>query len=171
VHNLSDGQRPIGAYFEEMLDGLPRDMVQFMLRTAVLDRICAPLCEVITGANSGQELLRSIEQRQLLLVPLDQEGQWYRYHSLLAEYLSLRLKSELANEIPGLHQRASFWYAAQELWMEAVQHAFAAGDTVRALDWIKNCAIPLVKRGDLFGLLGALISPPRRNGSRTLFQF
>jgi LuxR family maltose regulon positive regulatory protein len=154
VHNLSGVQRPIGAYFEELLEGLPRDMVQFMLRTAVLDRLCAPLCEAVTGATSGQELLRSIEQRQLLLVPLDQEGQWYRYHSLLAEYLSLRLESELGNEVLGLHQRASLWYAAQELWTEAVQHAFAAGDAVRALDWIKNCAMPLVKRGDLFTLLG-----------------
>src|ERR1700676_2999375 len=36
----------------------------------------------------------------------------------------------------------------------AVQHAIAAGDAVRALDWIKNCAMPLVKRGDLFTLLG-----------------
>ena len=154
VRNLSGVQRPIGAYLEELLDGLPRDMVQFMLRTAVLDRICAPLCEVVTGASSGQELLRSIEQRQLLLVPLDQEGQWYRYHPLLAEYLTLRLELELGNEILGLHQRASLWYAAQELWTEAVQHAFAAGDAVRALDWIKNCAMPLVKRGDLFTLLG-----------------
>ena len=39
-----------------------------------------PGSEVVAGANSGQELLRSIEQRQLLLLPLDQEGQWYRYH-------------------------------------------------------------------------------------------
>jgi LuxR family maltose regulon positive regulatory protein len=132
VRNLSGAQRPIG----------------------VLDRLCAPLCEVVTGANSGQELLRSIEQRQLLLVPLDQERQWYRYHSLLAEYLRLRLSAELGNEIPGLHQRASLWYAAQESWTEAVQHAFAAGDAVRALGWIKNCAMPLVKRGDLFTLLG-----------------
>lgn len=154
VHNLSGVQRPIGAYFEEMLDGLPPDMVRFMLRSAVLQRLCAPLCEVVTGASSGEELLRSIEQRQLLLVPLDQEGQWYRYHSLLAEYLSLRLESELGNEIPGLHQRASLWYAAQESWTEAVQHAFAAGDAIRALGWIKNSAMPLVKRGDLFTLLG-----------------
>jgi LuxR family maltose regulon positive regulatory protein len=154
VRNLSGAQRPIGAYFQEVFDGLPRDMVQFMLRTAVLNRLCAPLCEVVTGANSGQELLRSIEQRQLLLVPLDQEGQWYRYHPLLAEYLRMRLESELGNEIPGLHQRASLWYADRELWTEAVQHAFAGGDAVRALGWIKHCAMDLVKKGDLFTLLG-----------------
>jgi LuxR family maltose regulon positive regulatory protein len=154
VRNLSGAQRPIGAYLEELLDGLPRDMVQFMLRTAILDRLCAPLCEAVTGASSSPELLGSIEQRQLLLVPLDQEGQWYRYHPLLAEYLTQRLQSELDNEIPGLHQRASLWYASQELWTDAVQHAIAGGDAVRALEWIKNCAMPLVKRGDLFTLLG-----------------
>jgi LuxR family transcriptional regulator, maltose regulon positive regulatory protein len=154
VRNLSGTQRPIGAYLEELLDGLPRDMVQFMLRTAILDRLCAPLCEAVTGASSGGELLGSIEQRQLLLMPLDQEGRWYRYHPLLAEYLSRRLEAELGNEIPGLHQRASLWYASQELWTDAVQHAIAAGDAVRALEWIKNCAMPLVKRGDLFTLLG-----------------
>ena len=154
VRNLSGSQRPIGAYLEDMLDGLPRDMVQFMLRTAILDRLCAPLCEALAGASSGPEWLGSIEKRQLLLVPLDQESHWYRYHPLLAEYLSQRLESELGNEIPGLHQRAALWYASQELWTDAVQHAIAAGDAVRALSWIENCAMPLVKRGDLFTLLG-----------------
>jgi LuxR family maltose regulon positive regulatory protein len=153
VRDLSGIQRSIGAYLGELLDGLPRDMVQFMLRTAILDRLCVPLCEVVTGANSGQEWLRSIEQRQLLLTPLDHEGHWFRYHPLLADYLSQRLEAALGNEIPGLHQRAALWYASQEMWTDAVQHAFAAGDAVRALSWIKNCAMSLVKQGDLFTLL------------------
>ncbi|WP_280525992.1 LuxR C-terminal-related transcriptional regulator [Methylobacterium soli] len=154
VRDLSGIQRSIGAYLGELLDGLPRDMVQFMLRAAILDRLCVPLCKVVTGANSGQEWLRSIEQRQLLLTPCDHEGHWFRYHPLLAGYLRQRLESELGNEVPGLHQRASLWYASQEMWTDAVQHALAAGDAVRALSWIKNCAMPLVKQGDLFTLLG-----------------
>jgi LuxR family maltose regulon positive regulatory protein len=40
------------------------------------------------------------------------------------------------------------------MWTDAVQHAFAAGDAVRALSWIKHCAMQLVKQGDLFTLLG-----------------
>ena len=154
VRNLSGTQRPIGTYLDEMFDGLPREMVEFMLRTAILDRLCTPLCESLTGANSSGALLRSIEGRQLLLTPLDQEGRWYRYHPLLSEYLIQRLGAELGNEIPGLHQRASLWYASQELWTDAVQHAIAAGDSIRALEWIRNCAMLLVKRGDLFTLLG-----------------
>jgi LuxR family maltose regulon positive regulatory protein len=154
VHNLSGTQRSIGTYLDEMFDGLPRDIVEFMLRTAILDRLCAPLCESLMGESSNGALFRSIEERQLLLTPLDQEGRWYRYHPLLSEYLAQRLGAELGNEIPGLHQRASLWYASQELWTDAVQHAIAAGDAIRALAWIRNCAMPLVKRGDLFTLLG-----------------
>jgi LuxR family transcriptional regulator, maltose regulon positive regulatory protein len=154
VRHLSGTQRRIGTYLDEMFAGLPREMVEFMLRTAILDRLCTPLCESLTGESSSRALLRSIEERQLLLTPLDQEGRWYRYHPLLAEYLTQRLESELGNEIPGLHQRASLWFASQELWTDAVQHAIAAGDAIRALEWIRNCAMFLVKRGDLFTLLG-----------------
>jgi LuxR family transcriptional regulator, maltose regulon positive regulatory protein len=154
VRNLSGTQSSVGAYLEEVLDEFPHELLQFMLRTAILDRLSAPLCEAVTGTSSSRELLESIAKRQLLLASLDHEDQWYRYHPLLAEYLIQRLKSELGNEIPGLHQRASLWYASQELWTDAVQHAIAAGDAVRALDWIRNCAMPLIKRGDLFTLLG-----------------
>jgi len=153
VHNLSGSQRPIAAYLSELLDGLPTAVVDFMLRTAILDRLSGPLCEAVTGASWDRTILASLAQRQMLLTPLDHGGVWYRYHTLLAEYLSQRLAVERGNEIPELHRRAAFWYASQELWTEAVQHAIAAGDSNRAIGWIKNCAMALIKKGDLFTLL------------------
>ena len=154
VRSLSGTQRPIGDFLAEMLDGLPHELVVFMLQTSLLDRLSAPLCDAVSGSSSSQELLSSVERRQLLLTPMDQEGRWYRYHPLLTEYLNQKLKREHPTEIPGLHRRASLWYASQELWTDAVKHAIAAGDTDRAIAWIKNCAMALVKRGDLFTLLG-----------------
>src|SRR4029077_9095836 len=154
VHGLSSALRPIGSYLDEMLDGLPDDMVQFMMRTTVLDRLCAPLCQAVTGVASSRNLLESIEVRQLLLVPLDHEGQWYRYHPLLSEHLTQRLEAQLIDEIPELHRRACRWYASQELWTDAVRHAMAAGDTDQAMSYVANCAMPLVKKGDLLTLLG-----------------
>ena len=153
VHNLSGLQRPIAAYLSELLDGLPREVVDFMLRTAILDRLSGPLCEAVTGASSDRAILSSLAQRQMLLTPLDHGGLWYRYHMLLAEYLRQRLEIDRGNEIPELHRRAALWYASQELWTEAVQHAIAAGDSSRAIGWIKNCAMALIKKGDLFTLL------------------
>jgi LuxR family transcriptional regulator, maltose regulon positive regulatory protein len=152
VRNLSGVQRPIDAYLAEMFDGLPPDLIAFMLRTAILDRLSAPLCETVAGAPA-RALLGSIEKRQLLLTALDKEGDWYRYHPLLAGYLKRRLETELGSELPKLHLRAAHWYASHEMWTEAVQHAIVGRDVDQALGWIKNCAMDLVKRGDLLTLL------------------
>jgi len=153
VHNLSGSQRPIAAYLAEMLDGLPADLVDFMLRTAILDRLTGPLCEAVTGSSSSRTYLATLAQRQMLLTPLDNDGVWFRYHTLLSEYLRQRLEADRGIETPELHRRAALWYASQELWTEAVQHAIAAGDSDRAISWIKNCAMALIKKGDLFTLL------------------
>jgi LuxR family maltose regulon positive regulatory protein len=154
VPRLTGVSRPINSYLSEMLGSLPEDTVQFMLRTAVLDRLSAPLCQAVTGERSSQDLLRFIADKQLLLTPLDQEGVWYRFHALLSGYLRHRLDAEFPDEVPELHRRAYRWYSGQELWMDAVQHATAAGDKKQAIGWIERCAMVLVKRGDLLPLLG-----------------
>jgi LuxR family maltose regulon positive regulatory protein len=153
VHNLSGLQRPVAAYLTEMLDGLAVDLVDFMLRTAILDRLSGPLCEAVTGSSSSRTILTSLAQRQMLLTPLDNDGVWFRYHTLLAEYLRQRLDADRGIDVRELHRRAALWYASRELWTEAVQHAIAAGDSDRAISWMKNCAMALIKRGDLFTLL------------------
>src|SRR3981189_1474760 len=153
IHNLSGSQRPIAAYLAEMLDGLPVELVDFMLRTAILDRLSGPLCGAVTGSSSSRTILASLAERQMLLTPLDNDGTWFRYHTLLAEYLKQRLEADRGIEIPELHGRAALWYASHELWTDAVQHAIAAGAPDRAIGWINNCAMALIKRGDLFTLL------------------
>jgi LuxR family transcriptional regulator, maltose regulon positive regulatory protein len=153
VHNLSGSQRPVAAYLSEMLDTLPVEVVDFMLRTAILDRLSGPLCEAVAGSNASRVILASLAERQMLLTPLDNDGVWFRYHALLAEYLRQRLEADRGIEVPELHGRAALWHASQELWTEAVQHAIAAGAPDRAIGWMKNCAMALIKRGDLFTLL------------------
>jgi LuxR family maltose regulon positive regulatory protein len=153
VHNLSGSQRSIAAYLAEMLEGLPVELVDFMLRTAILDRLSGPLCEAVTGSRSNHTILATLAQRQMLLTPLDSDGVWFRYHTLLAEYLAQRLEADRAIDVSELHGRAARWYASRELWTDAVQHAIAAGDSDRAITWINNCAMNLIKRGDLFTLL------------------
>ena len=154
ISGLSGSARPISLYLQEMLDGLPVDMVQFLLRTSILDRFSASLCAAVTNVQASGDLLESIEQRQLLLMPLDNDGRWYRYHPLLAGYLRERLEAEHGDEIAGLQLRAALWFAAQEMWAEAVQYAISAGDIKQAVDWAEKAAMGLVKRGDMLTLLG-----------------
>jgi LuxR family maltose regulon positive regulatory protein len=154
LRSLSTSARPIVAYIAEMLATLPAEMVRFMVRTAILDRLNAPLCEAVTGLATSRSMLKEMEERRLLLIPLDQEGDWYRYHALLADHLRQVVQTELGAEVPSLHRHAYWWFASRHQWTEAVRHAIAAGDTEQALAWVNNCAMSLVTKGDLLTVLG-----------------
>jgi LuxR family transcriptional regulator, maltose regulon positive regulatory protein len=149
----SGASRPFAAYLEDMLERLPDDMVEFMLRTSILERLTASLCEAVTGI-AAQGMLGTISARQLLLEPIDIEGRWFRYHPLMSEYLRGRLDTWHRDEVVELHRRACQWYAREGLWTDAVKHAIAAGDTQDAVSLMSHCAMALVTKGDLLTLLG-----------------
>jgi LuxR family transcriptional regulator, maltose regulon positive regulatory protein len=144
----------INDYIEDMISTLPAPLVSFMLRTSILDRFNASLSDSVTSTRSGKEMLASIRKRQLLMTPLVGPEQWYAYHPLLAEFLKAELQSRYPDEIRELNRRAAHWFASNEMWMEAVEHALAAGDVHEGLRWIEKCAMDLVKRGELLTLLG-----------------
>jgi LuxR family maltose regulon positive regulatory protein len=120
---------------DEVLARQSSELQDFALRTSLLDRFCAPLCEAVTGvpAARSQEIIDSVARDNLFLVPLDQEGRWYRYHHLFRDLLRERLKPQLGtDEIATLHTCASEWLEQSGLTEEALEHALAAGDTERA---------------------------------------
>jgi LuxR family maltose regulon positive regulatory protein len=153
LRSMRGVSRPIEAYIDDMLAALPMDMVLFMMRTSILDRFSASLCDAVTMTQSSRHWLDAIAKRQLLMTPLGSNEQWYQYHPLLAESLRQRLAAQHGDEVPGLHRYAASWLASRELWTLAVEHALAAGDTAQALSWIENCAMAMVKRGELLTLL------------------
>ncbi|MGV2292302.1 LuxR C-terminal-related transcriptional regulator [Trinickia sp. YCB016] len=148
--------RPLADYLEDILQSLPAEMLEFMVRCAILDRLSAPLCEAVTGLGVGpsQDMLDAIVARQLLLEPMDSEGHWFRYHPLMAEYLQRQLEARYRDEVTELHRRAWQWYAADRQWTDAVRHAIAAGATDDAIRLMEHCAKSLLKQGDLLTLVG-----------------
>ena len=125
--------------------GNPREVRDFLLRTAVLDRLTGPLCDAVTGRADGTRMLEDLERGNLFLVPLDTERSWYRYHHLFADVLRARLLAEQPEQVPALHQRASAWYAAHDLVADAVRHALAAEDFDRAAHLVEE-ALPELRR-------------------------
>lgn len=153
LRRLSGLSKPITGLFSELLDHLPAELTEFMLRISVVERISGTLAEALTERSDGQAMLDRIERQQLFLGVLDQDGLWFAFHPLFREYLQRRLKALLGTEIVALHNRAANWYATRELWADAVKHALAAGDSDQALTWINQCAMPLVECGDVFTLM------------------
>lgn len=138
---------------EEVLNQQPATVQTFLLRTSILERMCAPLCEAVVGegAADGQAMLALLERANLFLVPLDSERRWYRYHHLFGDLLRQRLQASLAGddsvEIATLHRRASQWFEANGLLLEAFQHAVAAADIDRAAFLVEGNGMPLHFRG------------------------
>jgi LuxR family maltose regulon positive regulatory protein len=112
----------------EVLSGLDDDLRGFVTETSVLDRLSAPLCEAVTRRPDAGRLLERAEQANLFLLPVDDRGEWYRYHQLFAGVLRLQLGRDDPERLPLLHARASDWFAAAGQASEAVRHALASGD-------------------------------------------
>ncbi len=137
---------------DEVLARQPDHVRDFLLRTAVLDRLTGALCEALTRRADGARTLEHLERDNLFVVPLDSQRSWYRYHHLFADVLHARLLAEHSDEVPSLHQRASDWYAAHDLVADAVRHALAAEDFGRAAH-LMEAALPELRRARQDSLL------------------
>ena len=144
---------------EEVLQHQPEPVREFLLRSAVLDRLTGPLCDAVTGRDDGSRMLMTLERANLFLVALDDQREWYRYHHLFADVLRARLLSEQPEQVPLLHQRASRWYERHSLTEESVRHALAARDFDRAANLIELAMSDIRRHRQqamLFGWLTAL---------------
>ena len=124
---------------EEVLHHQPSHIQEFLLKTSILDRMCASLCDAVLldDVHVAADMLEYIRQANLFLIPLDNERRWFRYHHLFGDLLRKRLGQFKGVDINTLHIRASEWYKQNASPTDAVRHAFAAEDFERAADLIE----------------------------------
>jgi LuxR family maltose regulon positive regulatory protein len=130
---------------DEVLQHQPPHVREFLLHTAVLDRLAGPLCDAVTGRTDSAVMLESLDRGNLFVVALDERREWSRYHHLFADMLRARLRSEEPDLVPVLHRRASDWYERHDLAEDAVRHALAARDFDHAAHLIE-LALPAMRR-------------------------
>lgn len=115
----------------ELLARLTTAQLGFLIETSILERLTGPLCDaLLTGRGSGRAL-EELARRNLLVVPLDRRGEWYRYHHLLRELLQAELRRGDPERARELHSRAADWYEANDMAEAAIEHVAVAGDTGR----------------------------------------
>jgi LuxR family maltose regulon positive regulatory protein len=177
VEGFSGSSRYVLDYLlEEVLSQQPSQVQQFLLNTAVLERLCAPLCDALlqgtdldtsystgklAGPSPAQKLLEHLEAANLFIVPLDEHRLWYRYHHLFAGLLRARLEQVAPQKIARLHRLAAGWYAGQDLMEEAIAHALQAEDYDFAAELLEQEGIDLVSRHKMVPLARWLETLPR----------
>jgi LuxR family transcriptional regulator, maltose regulon positive regulatory protein len=131
----------------EVLSRLPQKEMQFLRRTAVLDRLSGPLCDAVLEETGSAEILARMERSNQLVVALDHRSESYRYHHLFQEMLTTDLeRTEPELKVPML-RRAADWCERNEKPEEAVEYAISAGDDDRVARLLGALTLPLYRTG------------------------
>lgn len=135
VTGFAGDDRYIADYLlHEVIERQPQHIQAFLWQTALLDRLCAPLCDAFLAApaNHSQPILTYLDEANLFVISLDNKREWYRYHHLFSDFLRQHVQKEMAHEIPDLYRRAAAWYEDNGFLAEAIEYALASKDYQRA---------------------------------------
>jgi LuxR family maltose regulon positive regulatory protein len=148
---------------EVVLESQTEEHRSFLLETSILERMCASLCDSVTGRGDSARLITEIERANLFLVPLDERREWFRYHHLFGELLrdELRRQDTDTDTEPELHRRACEWFASAGFLDEAIQHAITGGDLDTAATFVATHWLVFMTSGRLATLTGWLEAFPR----------
>jgi LuxR family transcriptional regulator, maltose regulon positive regulatory protein len=141
---FSGSNRTVSEYLlAEVLDRQPEPVRRLLLRTSLLDRIPAPLADLLIDGTGSQEVFRDLEDANAFVISLGPERSWFRYHHLFGDLLRLELGRTAPGDVPELHRRASTWFAEHRHPLEAIGHAQRAGDWRRAARLLCDQALSL----------------------------
>ena len=153
IASLSGSHRFILSYLtEEVLNRQPEEIQLFLLETSIPDKLNPDLCNAVSGRSDSRALLERLFNANLFLIPLDDEGGWYRYHHLFGDLLRNLQNTFHKDKTAELHRRASHWYAQAEgegeaFVSEAIQHALAAEDYALAVGLLEKHAMGMIMQG------------------------
>lgn len=121
---------------DEVITHQPPEILKFLTVTAILDRFCASLCDcLLPEGNDSRRLIAEVDKRNLFIVPLDNEGLWFRYHHL---FQTLLIRHANANHTPEcrrrIHYRAGKWFAGMGFIEDALKHLVASGEVDAAAE-------------------------------------
>ncbi len=159
VVEFAGSERTVADYLlAEVLERQPEGVRQLLLRTSILERVCGPLADRLTGASGSERTLLQLEDANAFVVAVDPERSWFRYHPLFADLLLLELRRSEPDAIRGLHHAAAEWYAEHGLVIDAIKHAQAATDWRLAGDLIGRYGFSIALDGS-FATMRALLEP------------
>jgi LuxR family transcriptional regulator, maltose regulon positive regulatory protein len=131
----------------ELLAHLSPGDIRFLTRTAVLERMSGPLCDAVLETSGSAAILESLQRSNLFVIPLDANGESYRYHHLFQELLRSELARAEPDLVPRLLARAATWCEENGHPETAIAYAQQAGDVDRVAGLFERCAQPAYRSG------------------------
>jgi LuxR family transcriptional regulator, maltose regulon positive regulatory protein len=146
---------------DELLNVHDPETQSLMLRSSILERLSGPLCDAVGESQGSAQQLTEVAQTNLFLLPLDDDGEWYRFHHLFAQLLRVELEHREPGVTRTLHRRAYAWYRSHGFVDEAIRHAQQAGAYPEAVELIAEVWIETASTGRHSAVLAWLDGFPR----------
>src|SRR5690349_13351127 len=131
----------------ELLDRASPGEASFLIRTSVLDRMNGPMCDAVLETTGSAHVLADLAGRNMLVVPLDRNSEWYRYHHLLRRLLGTELHRREPKHVRQLHLRAAEWLRHNGMPEAAIRHAQAAEEPDLVAELVLDAAQPVWASG------------------------
>ena len=148
VAEFSGSDRTVAEYLlTEMLERQPGEVQDLLLRTCFLDRVNGELADLLTARPGSERILLDLEDANALVVSLDPERTWFRYHHLFADLLRLELRRRRPDQVPALHRQAAGWFTRHGQMADAIRHTQAAGDWADAARLLADHSFRLTMDG------------------------
>lgn len=133
LQQFSGNDRSVADFLiEEVLKLQPPEIQEFLLATSILRRFNCGLANAVLGRRDSRNMVDRIESLNLFIFSLDRDRNWYRYHHLFADLLKSRLLERHPDRVEEYQRRACDWLSKNGLIIDAIDHAFSAGDIQRA---------------------------------------
>ncbi|MFT6005351.1 MAG: ATP/maltotriose-dependent transcriptional regulator MalT [Pseudoalteromonas tetraodonis] len=146
IRDFSGTDRDVTDYLgEAVLDQQNEDIKRFLLWTSLLDRMNAELINSLLEIDTAQTMLEHVEARNLFVIPLDRERNWYRYHHLFGDFLNVQLEKQYPGIAKDIYQRALNWCVEQGLHQDAINYALRGGIYDKAIELIAVVAKDLIE--------------------------
>lgn len=148
---LHDNQLILDYFVEEVLNHQSAEVIEFLLKSSVLEELSAPQCDAVLGRQDSERLLHQIDAARLFMVRLDSYGS-YRYHTLFAAALQTRLRQANPEGAAEIHLKACDWFVENRQPNRAIAHALAAGSLDKAAEIIETTATEAILNNDLMSI-------------------
>ncbi|KPK03711.1 MAG: hypothetical protein AMJ56_18660 [Anaerolineae bacterium SG8_19] len=150
IQGFTGSQEYIADYLsDEVMNHQSKQVQEFLLKTSILEHLSSQLCDAVTEQKDSQQILQQLRSSNLFLTPLDDQGQWFRYHQLFADLLHQRLLESHADEVPHLYLKASRWFEEKDLLAEAIEYALRGSYFDRAIALLESAAEETIKSSEI----------------------
>lgn len=134
---------------DNVLSRQSADIQEFLLKTSLLQRMSAPLCDAVLGRKDSLQLLSSLERAGLFVRRLESDDNWFTYHAIFSRFLHDQLRAEHSESIADIHRRSADWYMANRCYEDAIHHYCAAREYSKAADAFDVWTDKLIPEGQM----------------------